>query len=158
MYYRPRMQSSSGNARGEPFFCTSTNDVAGYRICGAKAGPTALVTGFRDMIAPTFLRLAELPSLPRMQGQLILAFVDQIEAPESGISGRGIFSERIDGSIFIDFHATSNTGPDVLLRAHREVYWSVLRLCTRLGMISGRGVPPPHKFESVGREFLITVQ
>lgn len=158
MYYRQQPKRRSENGGVKMLHDASTGDVAGYRISGVNAGPTALATGFRDTVAPAFHQLARLPSLPRLHGQIILAFTDQIEVPGCGFSGRDLFSERIDGSIFLAFHATRNTAPKDLRNAHREAYWSVLRLCTQLGMISGRGVPPLSRQASDGSKKLTAVR
>lgn len=71
--------------------------------------------------APSVLReigraLAQIPTLPRMRGTLVLGMAPEIE---------------VDSSVYVD-------EPDAPIE---EIIWSVLAEAARLGMISGRGVP-----------------
>jgi hypothetical protein len=77
----------------------------------------------------------------QLRGQLILLFEEPLFDPSSGLMAEDIYREPVDGSLFIA-RGTGGLQDAVLLEKIRtEAYWSVLRLCMRLGMISGRGVP-----------------
>ncbi len=129
----------------EPLFHGSASDIAGYRILGAAVGPTALVTGDRATVSPVFHRIVQLPGLPRLRGRLVLAYLDSLAASGKLRNLGNLTPENVDRSIFITFHAPRATPPDVRARVQHDAYWSILRLCANLGMISGRGVPqnPP---------------
>lgn len=113
----------------------------GYRIDGAESGPTMLASGYRETITPVFRRLARLPSLPRLRGRLLLAYVDGIHAPGSETRLDNLFDESIDRSVFLGFERRPETEPEVVVRFERESYWTILRICAGLGMIAGRGIP-----------------
>lgn len=125
----------------EPIWRRSGDDVCGYVIRGATSGPIALAVGRRDAAGEGFHRLAQLASLPRLRGALILAFEDALDDPDSGLTREKIYREIIDGSVFIDFDPKAIADRKTREKARADVYWTVLRLMTRLGMISGRGVP-----------------
>ena len=113
----------------------------GYRVDGAQSGPTMLASGYRETIRPVFRRLARLPSLPRLRGHLLLAYVDGIHDPDSETRLDSLFDEAIDGSVFLGFERRPETQPETITRFEREAYWTILRICAGLGMIAGRGVP-----------------
>ena len=115
--------------------------IIGFRVDGAESGPTMLASGYRDTITPVFLRLARLPSLPRLRGHLLLAYVDGIHVSEAEARLDRLFDEAIDRSVFLGFESRPETAPEVVARFEREAYWTILRVCAGLGMIAGRGIP-----------------
>lgn len=122
-------------------YATGGSDTIGYRVDGAENGPTMLASGYRDTITPVFRRLAKLPSLPRLRGHLLLAYVDGIHIPGSEAKLDGLFDEAVDGSVFLGFERKVDTAPEIVARFERESYWTILRVCANLGMIAGRGIP-----------------
>lgn len=124
-----------------PLFHAVTSDVMGYQIGGHAPGPEVLVIGYRAATAIAFHRLAQLPSLPFLLGRLTVAYQEAIDDETSGIGYMDLFNDRIYGSLFIGYDATEAT-TGTRSRIEKDTYWSVLRLCAKLGMISGRGVPP----------------
>lgn len=106
----------------------------GYRIGGARPGPTAVVAGYAPIARDIYDRLLGLPSLPWLRGSLVLITLDALDLAV-------IDEELIDliGPVDRTLHLPFPS------RAEREVavqegYWAVLKLCSQLGMISGRGV------------------
>lgn len=124
-----------------PIFHISGTDVMGYIFDGAERGPTLLAAGYRAALGPAFDRIARLPSLPWLRGRLILAFADGIDPAEGGLCVDTLFDEPIDEQVFFGFQANHPTSRRARERFEREAFRTILRLCTRLGMISGRGVP-----------------
>ena len=127
-----------------PLFHQGNGSVIGYRIGCGISGPRAIAVGRRADVGDAFHRLAQLPSLPRLSGELCLVFEDDIDDAASGLTREMLFRQPVDGSIYIAF-ADIVSGSHVEMRRKREAqrkeaYWTVLRLATRLGMIEGRGV------------------
>ncbi|RLJ51538.1 hypothetical protein BCF46_1752 [Litoreibacter meonggei] len=86
-----------------------------WQLTGARSGPTLLVTGDLDVLAPIVERLQMLPSLVYLRGTLMVGSSDvTVEADEVMALRSG---------------------------APSEVYWSILARTAELGMISGRGIP-----------------
>lgn len=119
----------------------SGGESIGFRIDGAESGPTMLASGYRGTITPVFRRLARLPSLPRLRGRLLLAYVDVIQIRGAETRLDSLFDEAIDRSVFLGFERRPDTTPEVVARFEREAYWTILRVCAGLGMIAGRGIP-----------------
>lgn len=122
-------------------FHAATGDVVGYAVRGAKPGPRALVVGRRGAASDAYHRLTQLPSLPRMQGELLLMFDEALDDPYSGVTRDGLYDRDIDGSIYLSVDAEAIRERSRRAHARKEAYWSILRLCAQLGIISGRGVP-----------------
>jgi len=113
----------------------------GYRISGGTAGPRALAVGRRQDAQDAFERLALLESLPRLRGELFVLFEDAVDDETSGIAEARLLDTRFDGKIFIAYQDVLPADSAAQRDQDRAAYWTVLRLCARLGMISGRGVP-----------------
>ncbi|WP_308917823.1 hypothetical protein [Jannaschia sp. LMIT008] len=101
--------------------------VAGYRFPGGRPGPTLLVALSDALLDPVSDRMAALPTLPWMRGVLDLVRLDAV--------GWGDWTPPgpTDATLSLPVH-------DATAAAVREGYWSILRMCTRMGMIDGRGV------------------
>jgi hypothetical protein len=139
----PRIISEAQDVEGKPEG-SSENDVLaagiktmpfGFRIGGARVGPTLLVAGYAPIASAVFERLAGLPTLGWMRGTLVLVMLDSLDV-------RSLDDHSFEDVGHIDriFHLPyAASGGKIEVQAH-EGYWSVLRLCTELGMISGRGV------------------
>lgn len=108
----------------------------GYHIGGAFAGPKLLVTADMSLLASVFDRLSNLPTLPWMRGELWMinlnAFDDsaKLQVPSS------LWDTPFDATIMLPYEHSGFPEKSAIA----EGYWTVLRLCADLGMISGRGV------------------
>ena len=98
---------------------------------GGRPGPRAAAFPSAALVHPLHLRLAGLSSLARMRGTPVLADLD---AAARGPGALPAAAHGADGSVSL--------APSASPAAERLAYWTVLRLCARLGMIAGRGVPP----------------
>ena len=104
----------------------------GLRIGGHMPGPTLVVCGPRLGAAPVYDKLAAVQTLSWMRGTLFLTYAETLTT--RGVPG--LDADRIDATLFL---ASAALKPDA--HSIQDGYWTVLRACTRLGMISGRGVP-----------------
>ncbi|WP_457086156.1 hypothetical protein [Marinovum sp. KMM 9879] len=118
---------------------TNTRDgtVFGYRLVGASAGPQVAVLGTCAAAELAFDRLMHIPTLPWMKGNLILIQLDALDDALSQIDSL-VAIGPIDRTITLP-RANQGGLSEAEIRHH---YQTILRACTELGMISGRGVPP----------------
>ncbi|SPH23973.1 hypothetical protein DEA8626_03050 [Defluviimonas aquaemixtae] len=109
----------------------------GYRIGGIRPGPTAVVAGHSPIAQDIYERLLDLPTLPWLRGSLVLITLDALDVAS-------IDDELIDliGPVDRTLHLPFPSREDHD-EAVRQGYWTVLKLCAQLGMISGRGVSMP---------------
>jgi hypothetical protein len=106
----------------------------GVRFGGDRPGPSALFTAPSTTIETVARRMIKLPTLPWIWGHIYLISSDMIS------SGQQVdVTSCLPNVIFDDItiSAASNQDSTDTLDA---AYWTVLRLCARLGMIQGRGV------------------
>lgn len=117
-------------------FCTrKTGTVFGYRLVGATPGPQLVVAGHCAASADVFERLLDIPTLPWMRGNLVLIRLDALDdlvQDITSISHIGI----VDRTVILPYGVAAGD-TDAL---KRRTYHQILRTCTQLGMISGRGV------------------
>lgn len=116
---------------------TSDKDgsVFGYRLVGAAPGPQLVVVGQWAAAETVFDRLMSIPTLPWMRGRLVLIRTDVLDGmlgDPSSLCPLG----NIDRTLILPCANAGALGDADVLRA----YHMVLRVCTDLGMISGRGV------------------
>lgn len=97
----------------------------GTRITGGYAGPALLVSGDAGIMDRVTLRLAALPSLPWMRGEMMLISSEHLDCA---------LSNGLDRDVQLDIAAADCDG------VPGQAYWIILRRCAELGMISGRGV------------------
>ncbi|WP_131802285.1 hypothetical protein [Yoonia tamlensis] len=116
------------NQQGKPF---------GLKFGGAFAGPNVLVAGHRPLTSMVCDRLLQLPTIHWMRGTLTVISLDALEEAAMSRSVASVIEGRPDELLFLPY------APRTAFReaAAKESYWSILRLCTSLGMISGRGIP-----------------
>ena len=113
--------------------------VVALRIGGQLTGPVLLVCGREAICRPVFGRLIRLPSLPRLTGTLLLAYIGGFDAAgQSPYQSEPLLNPRFDEALFFDYHGGGSTART---RFERTAYWAILRKMTAIGMISGRGVP-----------------
>lgn len=123
-----------------PIFGQAGTALVGYAVKGAMPGPRAVVSGFEPVAGPTYKRIVALPALPFIRGELVLAFADRVSVADMRQMNGAGGVDAADEVLFLPFRGEANTDPFDLRRASQEAYWSILGMCTRLGMISGRGV------------------
>ena len=102
--------------------------VIGFRFSGTRSGPTLLVALSDMLFRPVTDRLTRLPTLPWMRGAMDVIHLDAI--------AQGVWQPDQDTEATLTLPGHVTTGPAI-----RSSYFAILRQCTRLGMIDGRGVP-----------------
>lgn len=108
----------------------------GYCFGGNKAGPNALIAGDAQLIDQIVDRLILLPTLPWMRGQLYLIKLDRI-----GYTSERDIRAHLDDVVVDELVMLPHLNPlDDETTQVQSGYWTVLRLCSKLGMIDGRGV------------------
>ena len=112
--------------------------VIGHRIGGTLMGPQVLVAGLSPISEVVFQKLLDIPTLASMRGQLTLVSLTKIDAFGLDVGDAGIGTQTPDEVMFLPYDPNPSHHDQVV----NEGYWAVLRLCTQLGMIAGRGVPP----------------
>lgn len=117
---------------------SSPNDehVISHRLGGFRAGPSVLVVGHKPVINMVYARLLRLPTLGWMRGSLTLIFLETVDQFGFETCIDRLQIPQPDELVFLPCHL------DVTYHkpAAKEGYWTVLRTCTSLGMIEGRGV------------------
>lgn len=111
----------------------ATGATVGFHIDGHHAGPRLVVAGFNPVAGLTFDRLLSLPTLGWMRGSLTLLTVNDV----SGAIAPHRYLERADELHFLPYTLRQAEAKTFAGRG----YWEVLRICSNLFMISGRGVP-----------------
>lgn len=134
--------ADTGKPQGvvRPIFGQAGTALVGYTIKGAAPGPRAVVSGFEPVAGMAFKRIISLPSLPFIRGELALVYTDRVSTADLGRLGGDGGADAADEVLFLPFRTDADTDPFDQRRAAQEAYWSILGMCTRLGMISGRGV------------------
>lgn len=113
--------------------------VIGHRVGGTLAGPQVLVAGISPLSDLVYKRLLAIPTLGWMRGQLTLVNLTKLDAFELEVGDAGIATETPDEVMFLPY----DCDPAHYDQVSKEGCWAILRLCTQLGMISGRGVRVP---------------
>ena len=114
----------------------TSNQLIGYEIGGAVPGPTVVVAGFRQASEPSFDKIALIPSIARLKWRLLLVCLESLD-----LTGIQELTELDLG--FVDEILFLQAKPDEQKYEPENVdlhFWKILRLCTDLGMISGRGI------------------
>jgi hypothetical protein len=98
-----------------PLKAVSISDELVWMLSGVRLGPVLLITGMGKPMRGAIQRMQRVPSLGYMRGEIIFA--------------------EGQGALHSDMHL------DIANLPAAEAYWCILAAATRLGMISGRGVP-----------------
>lgn len=135
-------QSSSPTSRGKRTLrAESELHGTGHKLGGARPGPVLIVSGFEDLSRQVYERLIALQSLRFLKGTLYLMYTDKLgEDAEAKI----LSPERvgpIDDVLFLPFVAREAIDGEEITEARTNAYWEILAMCTRYGMITGRGIP-----------------
>jgi len=109
----------------------------GSRVGGAHAGAHLLVAGHSPMSELVFARLLGIPTLGWMRGKLTFVNLSKLEHLGVDLDATQYFGAHPDEVMFLPY----DPDPSHREQVEKEGCWAVLRLCTQLGMISGRGVP-----------------
>lgn len=115
---------------------SATSQHAGYRIGGAFSGPKLLVAADAALLDSVFERLSNLPTLPWMRGELWMINLTSLNETAVSHLPNSIWDAPFDETILLPFVTDERPEKPTVTAA----YWTVLRLCSDLGMISGRGV------------------
>lgn len=115
----------------------------GFEVGGLAAGPNVLVGCHSALARQVYQRLLLIPSLNRIRGRLFLLALDRLgdfgalgsldELP--GVTGP---IDRVMTLPSIELDALDDRAAAELVRRN---YYAVLRLCARMGMVQGRGIP-----------------
>lgn len=104
----------------------------GLQFKGSSAGPEILVAAPKDLAEAVFKRLLNLPTLPWMSGAIRFVALDEAQ---STFHGEETFDEMLCLPRVLDQELDEQSIHHALL--------TTLRLCAKLGMISGRGLGDP---------------
>lgn len=113
-----------------------TGNAIGYGFGGSLPGPNALVAGDAALIEALSERLLRLPTLPWMWGKLYLVSIDGSDCADLEDVRDCLAEVQLDELILLP-HTKTLQGWQ---QSVDQGYWTTLRLCSRLGMIEGRGV------------------
>ncbi|WP_157033288.1 hypothetical protein [Loktanella sp. S4079] len=110
----------------------------GYRLQGSSAGPQLVVAAAHPKTEAVFERILRIPTLPWMRGTMVLI---KLDALDDLFADLGLLDPlgQVDRTIMLPW-ADTKAARD---RQLRHNYHLILRACTELGMISGRGVSYP---------------
>lgn len=110
----------------------------GYKISGVRTGPTAVISAHSEVSEIIFERLARLPTLPWMRGCIYLLSQDALDFAGTAALNPIVAELVFDEAIVLPFKHSADKA--LILTAAEQGYWTTLQLCTRLGIIKGRGV------------------
>ncbi|SMX46604.1 hypothetical protein [Actibacterium lipolyticum] len=108
----------------------------GYCIGGTRPGPYVLVSGHSTISDSVYERLLAIPTLSWMRGKLFLVQLDTLDEQLNSNPLKELEGLHFDKTFFLPFCAMPAFTQDAIEQGYR----SVLRVCTQLGMIDGRGV------------------
>ena len=108
----------------------------GYCFGGDRPGPNAMLAAWSPTIDAVARRLILLPTLPWMWGHLYLVALDLVDTDLHADMALCMADVTFD-----EVSVLAHPGREQLEESdHDAGYWAVLRMCTGLGMIQGRGV------------------
>ena len=114
---------------------TETGEPFGHRLIGSRAGPQIVAAGDCEMTDQVFDRLLSIPTLPWMRGNLILIRLNALHDIVENIEALRPVG-KIDRTVLLPWSDGSASDARRVTRG----YHTILRACTDLGMIAGRGV------------------
>lgn len=124
-------------------YLPETNRRLGFRVGGLAEGPNVVVACQAALARQVYQRLLLIPSLNRLKGRLFLISLDRLDDLQDFASLRGLLgvSSPIDQILTlptINLDTLDETAATELVRRN---FYAVLRLCARMGMVQGRGIP-----------------
>ena len=131
-----------------PFVEVLTNDNAtrtvGFKLGGHHPGPRIVVAGYFPVADAVYDRLVGLPTIGWMHGSLILIRLNELGDQTLDTYADLALDIRPDELIFLPYHSDAHNHE----QAVNDGYWSILRLCAKLGMIAGRGIYDPQEVKT----------
>lgn len=126
----------------EELFLPDRGRRFGFRIGALQPGPNVVVTCEGQLARQVYLRLLLIPSLNRIRGTLYLLTVEPLGDLPAATTLRDLLQlGPVDGALNIPGVDLSALDEAAVQQTIRRNYWAVLRLCAKLGMIAGRGIP-----------------
>lgn len=124
-------------------YSPQTGRQFGYRIGGLLHGPDVAVSCQAALAKQVFQRLLLIPSLNRMKGRLFLISLDRLEDPQGCVSLHELLGlgRAVDGILTLPPVELDTLDEAAAMELVRRNYFAVLRLCARMGMVNGRGIP-----------------
>lgn len=115
----------------------------GFCVGGLTAGPDVVVACQSALARQVYQRLLLIPSLNRLKGRLFLIFLDCLDDLQDPGSLRGLLGvdSPIDQLLTLPAGDIGFLDEPATRELVRRNYFAVLRLCARMGMVQGRGIP-----------------
>jgi|SRR6056297_2350626 len=142
--------SSAAPVEGDPqkshileMHLPGSNRRFGFRVGGLVNGPDVVVACQAALARQVYQRLLLIPSLNRLKGQLFLISLDRLDDLQDFGSLRGLLgvSGPIDHILTLPSVELDTLDETAATELVRRNYYAVLRLCARMGMVQGRGIP-----------------
>lgn len=120
-----------------------SNRRFGFRVGGLMEGPDIVVACHAALARQVYQRLLLIPSLNRMKGRLFLISLDRLDDLQDLASLHGLLgvSGPIDHILTLPAVELDTLDEGAATELVRRNYYAVLRLCARMGMVQGRGIP-----------------
>ena len=133
----------SPNFHISELYLPRSNRRFGFRVGGLMAGPNVVVACEAALARQVYQRLLLIPSLNRLRGRLFLISLDRLDDLQELGSLRGLLGVTgpVDNILTlpaVELETLDETAAAELIRRN---YYGVLRLCARMGMVQGRGIP-----------------
>lgn len=115
----------------------------GFCVGGLMEGPNVVVACQAALARQVYQRLLLIPSLNRLKGRLFLISLDRLDDLQNIASLRGLLGVGgpIDHILTLPVVELDTLGETAATELVRRNYYAVLRLCARMGMVQGRGIP-----------------
>jgi len=131
------------NSHISELYLPESNRRFGFRVGGLMDGPNVVVACQATLARQVYQRLLLIPSLNRLKGQLFLISLDRLDDLQDIASLRGLLGVRrpIDHILTLPAMELDKLDETAATELVRRNYYAVLRLCARMGMVQGRGIP-----------------
>ncbi|WP_412505092.1 hypothetical protein [Roseovarius sp. SYSU LYC5161] len=142
--------SLAARVEGEPqkshiseLYLPGSNHRFGFRIGGLLNGPDVVVACQAALARQVYQRLLLIPGLNRLKGRLFLISLDRLDDLHDFGSLRGLLgvSGPIDHILTLPAVELETLDESAAAELVRRNYYAVLRLCARMGMVQGWGIP-----------------
>ena len=135
--YEPSQKVESKPAFLHPLTFGKSAVSIGFRIGGERPGPNLLVIGHSLYLEAIIERLCQIQSIPWMWGNIYLVMDDALDEDIAKCPAQAIAQTPFD-----DIIKLRSEGVGLTPQKHvRQGYFKILKKCSALGMITGRGVP-----------------
>ncbi len=131
------------NSHISELYLPESNRRFGFRVGGLMEGPNVVVACQAALARQVYQRLLLIPSLNRLKGRLFLISLDRLDDLQELGSLRGLLGVRdpIDNILTLPAAELDTLDETAAAELVRRNYYAVLRLCARMGMVQGRGIP-----------------